>query len=245
MDVIKIGGSILFNGQGNFNKGLFERLISSINNHISDFIIVIGCGEYLHKIVENFHSTNNETRILTPWNKRRDAYVEVSSIISDRLKFIEIAYRINTYRADQIFFKANPNDKSLYEIKSFSDSILNLPFIISGGTIKDCNTIYSVVSSDTIAAYLSNKFKTRRLILFSDVDGIFKDKLNKEIFSVFTTSDFKKQEITGGMYHKIRRLNNTLTHNCEVIIANGLKDNIVDNVLTGHYEQCTQLIFKT
>ena len=88
--------------------------------------------------------------------------------------------------------------------------------IISGGIVPDRTLNYSAVSSDTIAAYLGEAYDSKRVILLTDVDGVYDhdSKLIKEVKS----SEYAKYK--GGMGDKIRRVG-FAAKNRKVYIANG------------------------
>ena len=115
--------------------------------------------------------------------------------------------------------------------------------ITGGGIVPDLAKRYAAISSDTVAAYLAEYLGADRLIIFTDVDGIWADVKTKTLLKKVFVRELDKMEVTGGMADKIRRIKNSLTNKCcDIIIANGYKERVIADVMNGIYNGCTQII---
>ena len=117
----------------------------------------------------------------------------------------------------------------------------------SGGIVLDKEIIFSAISSDTIAAYLAKTLEASKLILLTDVDGVYnRDSPGKLINNLSLTRVRWKdyQFIIGDMEAKIRRISSAVDAGIETYIANGnnLTDviNVIDERNSSQYTpRCT------
>lgn len=103
---------------------------------------------------------------------------------------------------------------------------------------------FHIISGDDIAINLATKIRADKIIMVTDVDGVFtknpilyKDaklipKLNPNFINMDFTRD-KSIDVTGGMESKIRKLIAAAEEGIESYIINGFEKNNLSNILHG------------
>ncbi len=100
---------------------------------------------------------------------------------------------------------------------------------------------FEVISGDDICVNLSLKFKPERVVMVTDVDGVYnKDpkghpdaKLIKILDSSKLVEYSKSSDVTGGMSSKVKKLSRIAGEGINCYIINGLKENSLFDVLSG------------
>ncbi|MEM5785104.1 MAG: hypothetical protein QXO19_03100 [Candidatus Aenigmatarchaeota archaeon] len=226
MNVIKIGGSVLYENE-NINVKLFNEIFNTVKNEYN--IFVIGCGKKLHDLTIKYNLTdtskNNNIKI-----KEKHAE-EINNLLKKNLEKIDNK-KLVKYLPNELFEKKSTGNKNHHEINKFHNEkienyIKEYFILITGGIVKDLNLGYCAISSDTIAGYLANYYNAKNLLILTDTNGILKNNENvKEIFL-----NEKYEFITGEMENKLRRLRNTITNNINIKIANGFDISNLEKIL--------------
>jgi len=127
-------------------------------------------------------------------------------------------------------------------------NMLNNDFIpvIYGDVVVDEINGCTIVSTEQIFKYLGREFKPKRIIIATDVDGVYTSdpkKGNAELISKITQDNIKdvveglggslETDVTGGMAHKVEELYNLSKLNICVEIINGLKENYLKRAIKG------------
>ncbi|MGN1322284.1 MAG: isopentenyl phosphate kinase, partial [Methanosphaera sp.] len=118
--------------------------------------------------------------------------------------------------------------------------------VLYGDAVLDNNDYmkYAIISGDQIITYLAEDLNADRVILSSDVDGIYTDnpKTNPdaELLEVVTrdtdlktTENENQADVTGGMYGKIRELLDLADHGIESLIINADKPGNIRLAVSG------------
>ena len=105
---------------------------------------------------------------------------------------------------------------------------------------------FSIGDNDNLAALTSILWSADLLILFSDIDGIFTDnpKVNKDakLVEVIKSIPELRKTIhigeansfgTGGIETKIQAAEKTTVYGIPLLLANGGKENVLDNLREG------------
>lgn len=240
MNVVKIGGSVLFDSNGDFKEEVFSGIYSRLSD---DSIIVIGCGKKMHDLVINDQLTD-DTRLddVKDIEKRRKAFSEIRDELQERLLFIEKKFKIKSIFVEDLFVKSSKGDKSSHEICEFHRELINGKFITSGGLVADESIEHSAISSDTIAAFLAEEFNSERMILVSDVDGVL--DIDGKVIEELNVEDREKHGLKGGMLDKLRRIKNGLNSNIEIFVVNGYYPQRISNILSREKNICSKIKLK-
>ena len=228
--VIKYGGNVLID-RNIFNN--FIEDISVLNKLGLSIIVVHGGGP---RIERKLKEENIQTRFI---NGLRVTDEKVISIVEDVLidfnKDIVNSLKKRGSQAISITSKLNniinvvPDNKELGFVGipnsiniEFLKSVINkkhIPVIEPLGIDKDKNT-YNI-NGDTAASAIAKKLKSRRLLLMTNVEGVYDDRKNliSEIKPFDIENLIKLKIVQGGMIPKIK--------NCIDAVENGVRGVVI------------------
>ena len=228
--VIKYGGNVLID-RNIFNN--FIEDISVLNKLGLSIIVVHGGGP---RIERKLKEENIQTRFI---NGLRVTDEKVISIVEDVLidfnKDIVNSLKKRGSQAISITSKLNniinvvPDNKELGFVGipnsiniEFLKSVINkkhIPVIAPLGIDKDKNT-YNI-NGDTAASAIAKKLKSRRLLLMTNVEGVYDDR--KNLISEIKPFDLKNliewKVVQGGMIPKVK--------NCVDAVENGVRGVVI------------------
>ncbi len=269
--LIKIGGSCISDKDhilkalksNSSNASKILKLKSAIINQIAEdlgavyqslkkLIILTGVGTPGHYTVLKYelHKGNNNT--LNQHLGLLEAQIAVNYL---RQEFLEAFLR---HKLPVVQFYAS----SMYEsdkrriIKGSTDNIekfmsTGMVPVISGDMVPDITMGYSVLSGDQILYDLAKKFKPKRIIFGSDVDGIYDSDPKKNPNSRLITEisrneiDSRIEEIagtdaSGQLRGKLNEIKNLLNIDFgDIAIINLTKKGVLQQVLFGEEVLCT------
>ncbi len=253
MIIIKIGGSALTVKDADkptLDEDNLERIAGELSAYNDDMIIVHGAGSYGHIYAKKYGigdviSNVNDHLYKLEGVCRTQASVQLLNyIVCEKLQEKGIpaigmkpsAYMTtNNKRIDMC-------DTGL--IRKYLDN--GFVPVLYGDAVLDNNDYmkYAIISGDQIITYLAEDLNADRVILSSDVDGIYTDnpKTNPdaELLEVVTrdtdlktTENENQADVTGGMYGKIRELLDLADHGIESLIINADKPGNIRLAVSG------------
>lgn len=253
MIIIKIGGSALTVKDADkptLDEDNLERIAGELSAYNDDMIIVHGAGSYGHIYAKKYGigdviSNVNDHLYKLEGVCRTQASVQLLNyMVCEKLQEKGIpaigmkpsAYMTtNNKRIDMC-------DTGL--IRKYLDN--GFVPVLYGDAVLDNNDYmkYAIISGDQIITYLAEDLNADRVILSSDVDGIYTDnpKTNPdaELLEVVTRdTDLKtienenQADVTGGMYGKIRELLDLAGHGIESLIINADKPGNIRLAVSG------------
>jgi isopentenyl phosphate kinase len=92
-------------------------------------------------------------------------------------------------------------------------------------------TKYSILSGDTLMTIMARVLRPLRIIFATNVDGIYKDSINRELVSEIQVTGKRKSiefskasgmDTTGGMKRKVTEAFKIASHGMDVVMINGL-----------------------
>ena len=118
--------------------------------------------------------------------------------------------------------------------------------VISGDVVPDLKMGCSIASTEMIFASLLKNFKPKRIIVGTDVDGVYVTHgAQEEIVSFVTRKNYKDvlqyigsskyTDVTGGMRHKVMELHEIAKKGIEVQIINLLKEDNLSRAIQGEH----------
>jgi len=245
-NVVKIGGSVLFR-DGSVDEEFASGLLKLFLENNPPKALVVGCGRHLHELVSEsrldyFPEDGKELEFIKEKLEGFFALREAVGRNLTRIRDASIEYvsKIEAVEPAKLFVTRREYRKSAVvnfigrEYMEHESTLLT-----SGGPVLDTRLIISAISSDTIAAALSCEYDADRLLIFSDVDGVY-DEQGKILKEVDLSSPHEK--ISGGMKDKLRRVKPAVEKGIPVYVASGRNYDSVRNVLDGNYEKCTRVI---
>lgn len=225
--ILKIGGSVItdkFSKKPKVNfknlKRIANEIASTYNPEKMSLILIHGAGSYGHVIVKKTGIAKGIRN-----KKQLEAFAQTQRL-QNELNLIVTKYLIEeSLPAFPFQASASASMKSGRLIKMDLSVIkgllkLNMIPVLYGVPAYDIKQGCSILSGDQIASYLAKKLKAEKIIMASDVDGIFtadpkKDKKAKQIKEI-NRKNFKEVkkmlggstavDVTGGMMGKILEL---------------------------------------
>ena len=228
--VIKYGGNVLID-RNIFNN--FIEDISVLNKLGLSIVVVHGGGPRIERKLKKENIQSNFINGLRVTDEKVISIVEevliefntdiVNSLKKKGAQAISITSKLNN------IINVVPDNKELgfvgvpKEINSeFLKNIINekkIPVIAPLGTDKDKNT-YNI-NGDTAASAIAKKLKSRRLLLMTNVEGVYDDRkaLISEIKPFDIENLVKLKIVQGGMIPKIK--------NCIDAVENGVRGVVI------------------
>jgi isopentenyl phosphate kinase len=259
--ILKIGGSVVTDKQKEFTPNI--KTIYNIAREISDYlcatkddlIIVHGGGSYPHVVAER-HNLNQgmDTRkiigiSLTAWAARK-----LDDLILEAL----IDYGVPAFplQTSACFFV----DESGKEI--FFNSVLIallkrrlVPVLYGDVVISDSHQMCTIFSGEMIIVELLKLLKPSRVIFGADVAGVYSENpkkcKNAELIKLIDDTNVNiildslkspyKNDVTGGMYHKVEFCYQIAKMGIECRIVNIREKDNLYNALIGRYVESTEV----
>lgn len=227
MIILKIGGSILTNkdatkseiDERNLSR-IAKEIKSSLDNDFKEIIIVHGAGSFGHppakeyKIGEPFNKEEYPQKKIG-FSKTQNAVKKLNMLICE--EFIKEDLPVVAIPASSFMVATNKRitEGNLDSFKRY----LNKGFIpvIYGDVVLDNNLEICVISGDQIIQYLAKNLNPDKVILGTDVDGVYNKNPKTHSDAVFfdkfssledldTLEGTTNIDVTGGMVGKIKEL---------------------------------------
>ena len=228
--VIKYGGNVLI------DRSIFNNFIEDINilNKLGLSIIVVHGGG--PRIKKKLDEENIETKFINGLRVTDKKVIKIveevliefnNDIVSSLNKQGSNAISINTKKNNIIY--VNPGQKELGYVgipKKINSDIIEeminqnkIPVVAPLG-LDENNQSYNI-NGDTAANAIAKKLKSRRLLLMTNVEGVYDD--NKKLISEIKPFDLKNliewKVVQGGMIPKIK--------NCVDAVENGVRGVVI------------------
>ena len=271
--LLKIGGSCISNKMLLYNalktnnpadiKNALNADISAINQVVEEIakgfsygkkmIIITGVGSPGHFIVLKHKLHKGDDSSIEQHLGLVEAQIEVNKIRQLLLEaFLKNAIPVVQFYASSMYISDKMRIQVTYteNIKQFLN--LGMVPVISGDMVPDYSMGYSVLSGDQIITDLASKFKPKRIIFGSDIDGLY-DRDPKEDPNAHFYQDLTKEQIknflnklggadaSGQMKGKLNEIKNLLDSGLpEVILLNLKRKGVLAAFLAGQTEKYTR-----
>jgi len=242
--ILKIGGSVITYKEKRTPKVNFTNLRKIIDELVGikkKFILIHGVGSFGHQIVKRtgIDKGISKEQDLISFAETQRLQNELNCIITKKL--IEKGLPAFPFQASSgaVMKKGRLVKMDLSVIKGLLK--LNIIPVLYGVPAYDIKKGCSILSGDQIAPYLAENLKAEKIIMASDVDGIFtanpkKDKnakkikeINRENFREIRKmlGESSSVDVTGGMAGKVLELIRTAKKGIPAQIIDATKkDNI-------------------
>jgi len=244
MMILKIGGSALTVKDADIptvDEDNLERICDEISGYSGELVVVHGAGSFGH-IYAREYELGEKITDSADYNRKVEGLCRTQA--SMQLLNYTFVERLCSKGVPAVALK--PSSFMMTEdarIKSCDMTVVKryledgfVP-VLYGDAVLDYNMDkrFAILSGDQIITYLAVALGADRVILSSDVDGIYTDnpKLNPdaELISVVTrnselkvTSDDSQADVTGGMMGKINELLELADKGVESLIINAEKE---------------------
>ncbi len=258
--LLKLGGSVITHKHDSPPRlaiNNVRRIAKELQGVSSPMIVVLGGGAHGHQAAHSFgygNPTTPSTKLIAGIPQIRRNMTELSSSI-------EHIFSQNGINSVVIppFASTFLNDG---EIISFSLSIMErtiesgINVITHGDVCYDLQRGAAILSGDTVITYLAHSMHPKRILIGTDVDGIFDgnprnnphakvvpriDSSNREqILSQVESSS--AIDVTGGMLKKVQELLSIQGGNIESIIFNLTVPGRLERLINGKSVICTKVL---
>jgi isopentenyl phosphate kinase len=259
LTVVKLGGSVITykdSSPPSLNEKVLFRIAGEFVEFDDPLIVVLGGGSYGHQAAKRFgfgDATTSPEQLIEgiPVIRRNMSLLatQVESIFSNEgMPSVIVTPFASTIMQDR-------------SVKKFSVDVIRkalnagLLVLTHGDVCFDENRGASILSGDTIAVYLAKALGAKRVLLGTDVDGVYeKDPSSdttaelvpfvtpKNLQTVLSsTGPSTTTDVTGGMYRKLEELLSLASLEIETAIFNLTVPNRLKKILHGKDIPCTRL----
>ncbi len=252
MIILKLGGSLITDKSKKFV--IREEVVARVAKEIVEsgvtkkgLMIVHGGGSFGHPLAKEYGLDKGIT------NPSQLKGVALTRVAMTKLNLYTVEALVNeSIPAVAVQTSAIAMNKSR-RIETFDLGFINwllssnMVPVIYGDVVADSEQEYSILSGDQIVSYLTKQFEPERIILATDVDGVFdkdpkrdsesKEKAkhisflsNRELASI----DFgDKNDVTGGIKGKLIELLELAEEGYESVIINAHRNGRLRKALSG------------
>lgn len=248
--ILKLGGSVITMKEKPFtpNMEVIRRLAQEIREaNVSHLILIHGGGSYGHPLAEKYNLTAGyaEPSQLIGFAKTHEAMASLNKLLVEEL----INSGIPALGMPPSSFMLMEKDEvHLLEWRALMKAIqIGLTPVLYGDVTFDEKKGFNILSGDRIAALLAVRLAAKRIIMATDVDGLYtsdpKIDASAQLVRYLKLEDIERiqvrmekpraTDVTGGMSRKVLELADPIGRGVEAIIVNGTKPNRVYQALTG------------
>jgi isopentenyl phosphate kinase len=259
LTIIKLGGSAITHkslSPPQVKDKVLTRISKEIKVSDDQLIIVLGGGAHGHQAAQTYGFGDSKTsqerlldgiplihhnmNILSMAVEDAMSNENIPAVIFSPFSFVTLNNRAITN------FPTNIIEKALHS---------KFAIILHGDVCFDTSLGASILSGDTITAYLANKLNAKRVFIGTNVDGVYEDNPQynpdaKHIPVVNSTNIDKvikgagtsiTTDVTGGMSRKIIELLDLAGKDIRIVIFNLLIPGRLKKLLVGEPTLCTEI----
>lgn len=236
MYIVKIGGSLITDKNAYCSPKRekireFARLIKSRWEELSGkLVIVLGGGSYGNGVPIRYRIKNAEqnwqhTDLLMMTVKMFEWINEVTMIFREE-GIPSYPFQTSSYCVTE---NGHPRSFFLEPIKQCLE--LGVLPITSGDFTFDGQKTFVIFSSDNVPELFVERFNVKRVVILTDVPGIYEELETKQVIRRVTKENYQqilgvagastKQDVTGGMNNKLKALIRIAQKNTTSIVCDG------------------------
>lgn len=248
MQILKLGGSVVTKKESPYTPHTenIRRLAKEISQtHDRNMIILHGGGSYGHPLAKKFKIKEgyHEPSQMVGFSKTRQAMIELNSLIVKAL----LDEGIPAVSVSPSSTMITENERIKYINFRVISKFLEEGFIpvLYGDAALDSQKRFTILSGDQLAVKLATELKAKRVIIGSDVDGVFNadpkvdpkaklvEKLSLSELRTINLSQSQTTDVTGGMQGKVIELRPAIEQGIAVILVNANEPSRIYNALIG------------
>ncbi len=257
--IIKLGGSVITKKDSmppEVNDEHIHRIAQELTVYDGKIIIILGGGSHGHQAAHKYGYGNPST----PSNQLIQGIPYIRHNMTLLSTYVEQVFNKQGLPgivfSPFMFVTLNNGEIEKFPLEIIKNVLNNnLVLIIHGDVCFDKTKSASILSGDTIAAYLAYNLPVRRVLIGTNVDGVFDadpkinpnakcipliDKSNQDLI-LQKTGPSSSTDVTGGMNKKIKELLTFANQDVEVVIFNLLVPERLSNLLKGNPTICTRI----
>lgn len=248
MFIVKIGGSLITdkNCYCTPNPKEIRKYAKIIHENWralkGKLIIVLGGGSYGNGVPRKYNMSNAKMN----WSKQDLLMMTVKMF--EWLTFVAEIFREEgvpcyPFQASSYCLTNNGDLHECYVEPIKHCLNMDILPITSGDFTYDINQKFVIYSSDNIPEMFVRNFDVEKVIMLTDVDGIYESFDTKQIYKTVDKHNYKKvlnvaghskkQDVTGGMKNKLRALIKIAELGTPCIICNGHDPNMLMKAVNG------------
>ncbi|RLE64549.1 MAG: hypothetical protein DRJ38_05340 [Thermoprotei archaeon] len=233
--VVKLGGSAITDKNKRYTPryDVIENIAYDVKKLSEKFqlILIHGGGSFGHPVAKEYeiHKGFFSKKQILGYSKVRYYMTMLNQIVLE--KMIEAGVPAVTLHTSNIAIAKNGEIFSMDADKILKYLNLGMVPILYGDAILDLNKGFCIISGDQIASYLALKLRPWKVVLGTDVDGIYSKDPKKhpqaKLIQVFSISEIEKIrtekleiDVTGGILAKILEMEKVVETGIPVIIGN-------------------------
>ncbi len=236
---IKLGGAAITHKSkpGKVNFSVLKRVSKEISGFYDDYKLLIGHGggSFPHAVASKYDLSNGiETCGVRGFTEIQASAHALNNIVLE--EFLKKKIPAISIQPSACTIMDNGKVKKMYYEPI--ETLLNngIVPIIYGDIIPDRSKGCSIASTEMLFSYLARKLKPSKIIIGTDVDGVFTEdpkKGNGELIELIDKNNIQNilknikptisNDVTGGMYHKVKELYKLSKLDIEIDIINLLK----------------------
>ena len=263
--LLKFGGSIITHDDQfeSFNKEICVNLIHQIKDlsESYQFIIVHGAGSFghYHAKEHNIKSGFKNKNQLLGLVKTHQSMLKLNSFLVETI--LEMGGLEPLSFSPATFARTNNGSIVSFDLENVNYALqLGLTPILFGDVIFDNSLGFTILSGDKIVPYIAEKLKPEKIIMMTDVDGVYDDNPKKNpqanLISEINLQDEEllkkismnaasgKTRVTGEMEKKLLELIDVVKAGVETWTISGLKENNLITKLKDNTSFGTKVVFK-
>jgi isopentenyl phosphate kinase len=249
MLILKLGGSVVTHKEKSFTPHAenIARLAAEIKDADAQPLVVVhGGGSYGHPVATEYRIAEGymEPRQLTGFSETHQAMVELNGIVVRGL----LEAGVPAFAISPSSFIATEGGRitgiDLHVVERLIES--GLVPVLYGDAVTDALQGFAILSGDQLAVRLATGLGADRVMLGSDVDGVYTNdpKLDRDAKLIEELSlssrggeakigDALSTDVTGGMQGKIAEAAEAVEAGIEVLLVNATVDGRVKAALRG------------
>jgi len=253
MKLIKLGGSIITDKREyrRFNADTVRRLCREIKDSGQEVIIVHGAGSFGHVLAKKYD--------LNAGNRNAEQIPAVAQVCYD-VRDLDSMIVKELNEAGIPAVSVPPGSCFVMEDRKLiieNDEVLRrfvelgiMP-VMFGDVVLDRKLGFAILSGDQVMERLTEIFDIDQVIFVSDIDGLFDDDPKKNPSAkMYRTvdkdtlesvrSEVSVDDVTGGVYEKMRAMLRMCSDKRECILVNGNAEGRLLSLLKGEETICTK-----
>lgn len=245
--IVKIGGSVITDKSRKFS--IKEKILNRVARELSvidkNFILVHGGGSFGHPVAFEYeiNSGYQDKGQIIGYSKTHQAMERLNSRVIDALISADIPAVAMQTSACTVVENNEIVSMELRNIKKILE--LGISPTLYGDCVPDLERGMTILSGDQIVAFLAEKLEADKVILGTDIDGVFtgnpKEDKNAELIPKITPENWKKisshidfsysNDVTGGMENKVEALLDLAKKGISSKIVNATKPGILKEAI--------------
>jgi len=255
--IVKLGGSAITDKNKKYSPrhDVIENVARDVKKLSEKYklILIHGGGSFGHPVAKEYeiHRGYFSEKQLLGYSKVRYYLSMRNQIILEKL--IKAGVPAVTLHTSNIITARGGKIYSFYDDKLLKYMNLGMVPVLYGDAVLDVEKGFTIVSGDQIASYLALKLRPWKVVLGTDVDGIYSGDPKRDprakLIPVLSISEIEyiktecpEVDVTGGILAKILEMRDVVEEGIPVVIGNITVAGGLLNLVEGEMPKYTRLV---